>query len=1247
MRPFALALAPTLAALLLPTLGASPAEAQNPAWPNRDATPEDLMDPANWPDDPGYGYDIRGGDTCIGPGMRCWDNRTGGQWNQWSWIPPTSTVIDGFREEELELGAGTWNDMAWTVTIGDPRVVIAVLDSGIEWEQRDLVNQHFINRTELEAPGLDPRCLPEPPAGHEGDPVDVDGDGFLTMRDWFAGKTAEERAALEASLDGDGNRNGVAEPGDLIVVCSDGVDDDDNGYVDDISGWDFLHDDNDPNDDTRAGHGTGEARDSAGEGNNGIGDIGFCPRCRVLMVRVADDFVGDSQDYAQGVIFAVDSGATLVQEALGGVNHTTFMRRANDYAYANDVLVVASAADENSRHHNMPATSNHTLYVHANRYANVSGGGNPQAAASYLVFNNCTNYGGQLALSAPGTACSSEAVGVTSGVVGMVYSAGLGEGLDPPLSAEEVRQLVMTNVDDIDVPESRPGHPDHDPTRYFPSRPGWDQRFGYGRLNTYRAVSAVRDGRIPPEVDVVRPDWFRVVYPDRTPEITIEGSVDARRAGSFDWVVEWAPGIEPEPDAWTTLASADGATERVSGVLARWDVSDVEIDNPGEVENRFTVTVRIRAMAHYGGAVGDVPAEGRRVFAIHRDPALRPGFPVALGVAPGPTDVFGAASGEGSPKMVDVDGDGSVEIVYGDADGMLHVFDDDGTELPGYPVQLGRLDGLDPDATPSFLSSRGYASGEVPAADVAASILATAAVGDLDGDGALEIVAATLEGRVYALHAADGSLVDGFPVTLPAVLSGDTLRGGPTSRDRRIERAVFASPVLADLDDDGRLEIIVAAWDSVLYVFRHDGTEQPGFPITILGHVLWTDPDSSQGGRIMTTPGVGDVDGDGQLDIVLSSNEEGDLRGFGAVHVIHGDGALHEGGAWHDNWPAEVASVRFFPVVGVGIPSSIPLADVDLDGVTDLGIAGTAGRITLARGRQPPRARGDSITAIRILDSNDRGPLSNVTDPFDKPLLNTFATGSFGDLDADGYPDFLSGGAGLKLGVSLGGGGNAEAFSHQIGAWSTNPEDAGDMLDGFPQRIEDYLFFMNPTAVDVNGDDYPEVVVGSGGYYMHAWDACGREAEGWPKFVGGWIVGAAAFGDTDGDGLLEVAMVTRAGYLWLFDTEGPADGAIAWPEFRHDNRNTGNLDMPLSNGGSPRRATERIRCPTEGPDVDAGAPEMDAGAPARDAGPPLETSGGGCGCRAVRPARPGAPLLSLPLVVGLARRRRASARRAR
>ena len=105
----------------------------------------------------------------------------------------------------------------------------------------------------------------------------------------------------------------------MLIAFSDGTDDDSNGYVDDIVGWDFLDDDNDPFDDVQYGHGSGEARDSSGEADNG-GDIGSLPELhgdpaarRRLVHRRLNRF-------ALATIYATDNGVDVVQEALGTLN---------------------------------------------------------------------------------------------------------------------------------------------------------------------------------------------------------------------------------------------------------------------------------------------------------------------------------------------------------------------------------------------------------------------------------------------------------------------------------------------------------------------------------------------------------------------------------------------------------------------------------------------------------------------------------------------------------------------------------------------------------------------------------------------------------------------------------------------------------------------------------------------------------------------------------------------------------------
>ncbi|MFK8003445.1 MAG: S8 family serine peptidase [Polyangiales bacterium] len=1240
--------------LLLSSAIVSTAEAQNAAWPNRAITNvEELRDPANWPDDPGYGYDVRGdGTTCI-EGGRCWNNENGGQWNMWSWAPREAEAREGWRSEESALGAGTWTDMAWTVTTGDPGVVIAVLDSGINWDERDLVNQYHINRAELEVAGLDPDCLPTTPAGHTGDPVDLNGDGTLSMRDWYVGLSDAEATTLSERIDAKGNNNGVAEPGDLITFCSDDVDDDGNGYADDISGWDFYQNDNDPNDDTRFGHGTGEARWSAAEANNGQGRAGFCPSCRILMVRVGDSFIADVQDYAQGVVFSTDSGAAVIQEALGTINHTTFMRRATDYAYDNGVLIIASAADENSYHHNMPGTANHTLYIHAIRYA----GPQPQTSTSFLAFNNCTNYGAQLAASAPGTGCSSEATGVGAGIAGLVISASrdadrAGGPLDPPLSAEELRQVMLMETDDIWVAESDPDHPDYN-SEWYSSSEGWDQRFGWGRINTYKSILAVNEGRIPPEVDIVGPDWFRNLYPARDGSVAIRGTIDARRAENFDYVIEWAPGIEPTNEEFTTIAMGSGLTERLDGDLTTWDIATLDVDNgdEGGIHNRYTATVRIRVTAHYGGEIGDVIGEQRRAYNIVPEDGLLPAFPIALGTVDA-SDEFQAASGESSPKLADLDGDGDVEIVFGDADGLLHVFQDDGTELAGFPVQLGTLRGQTEMAPDGIAGSAAYASGDIPTADLASSIMAAAAIGDIDGDGSLNIVVATMEGEVYVLNP-DGTSLAGFPVGLPDVLSADTRRGGPANEDSIVERGIFASPALADLDGDDLMEIVIAGFDGQLHVFRADGSIQPGFPVEVVAPVLWVNVEEAQPSRIMTSPAIGDADGDGILDISVGSNEYGSSPNSGAIHLLHGDGNLHDGGPEHDNWPIKIVSLELFPMVGRGTTSPIIMADVDGDDMVELGVTGTASRMAIYDGIQPEREPGESAQPLFVMASGNRGPLTDITDPLDSPLFSTFAGAAFHDLTQDGIPEYVTAGAGLGLAANLAGGYQNKPFSHMMGAWTVSETPGATswgMMPGFPRRIEDYLFFVNPTSADVSGDGYPEIIAGSGGYWIHAWDGCGREAPGFPKFVGGWVISSVASGDVDGDGLLEIVVATRSGYLYVFDTEGQADGSIGWPEFRHDNQNTGNYETELP-FGSPVTAATPLECEIPaGPDAGPGAGDASVDAMAGDAGAGGDAgadadmgggpSGGGCNCR-IGEGSTDTPLFAgIFLVLGMLWRRR-------
>jgi hypothetical protein len=1080
---------------------AAMARAAAAGWPP--AQSDDMENPASWPSDPGYD----------------------GQWNLWSFIPAENKAR--VSDYELAIGAGIHADRAWQRTIGDRRVVIAVLDSGIRWRERDLVNKYYLSRGELP--------VPESACGDASgdDAHDVNDDGAFNVQDYTTatGTTQPTPETLCDSRVTDVNGNGILDPQDLILTFSDEIDDDGNGWIDDISGWDMFDDDNDPADDTDFGHGTGEARDSAAETHNGLADAGVCPECSVLMVRVGDSFVVEANDFAMGTIFAVDSGAAVVQEALGAINSTPLMFEAIDYAWRQNVVVIASAADEDSFHANYPGSTNHTIYVHAVRYNRTS----RESSDTFMAFNNCTNYGAQLLVSTPGTGCSSEATGKLSGMAGLLYAAALAADLPPPegeaadtddfdarrLGSEEVKQLILTTADDIYDPADAT-----DSERYV-TYEGWEKRFGYGRTNARAAVDAILAGRIPPAVDVHAPEWFQVVHPERTPALAVTGEIKYRKAlfDSYDYVVEWAPGIEPLPGEWTTLAEGESETEYLLGTLATLDLADLTIDNPPMSEpdlevNRFLVTVRVRVTLSSTDPGRDgTRGEIRRAFHIVRDPDLWPGFPVALG-----------GGGESSPKLSDLDGDGAMELIVGDGSGTLHVFSADGQERAGWPQGLGVLPHLDPDRAGNHRATAAVASGAV-GADARSTLTAqTPAIGDLDGAGpdGKSIVLGDFDGHVF-VFAADGGLRPGWPQAI------DYERADVTDRDNNVDAGVASSPVLADLDGDGDLEIILPALDAHVYVWHHDGTRMAPWP------VLVSNRDQRQ--RLIETPAVGDIDGDGAPEIVLGSNE--DYDGKGRFYAFEADGTIKSG------WPKAVPTINLLPVVGRGLPNSPAMADLDGDGAVEVTLTSIGGL--------PRIFRGDGTEAGTV----DNFAYGERTTSDDIPSVGALSSGSIGDLDNDGTPDILSGSAGFGFAEAFAGAGVRVDFDHHVGAWNGRTLT---YFPGFPQRIDDTQFFQNPIVADVDDDGRPEVIVGSGGYYLRAWNVDGVQPAGWPKMTGGWIIASAAVGDLDGDGLLEIAVSTRGGQLFVWRTQGRRDGRIDWASFHHDDANTRNLATPIGFG---------------------------------------------------------------------------------
>jgi hypothetical protein len=257
--------------------------------------------------------------------------------------------------------------------------------------------------------------------------------------------------------------------------------------------------------------------------------------------------------------------------------------------------------------------------------------------------------------------------------------------------------------------------------------------------------------------------------------------------------------------------------------------------------------------------LGDIDGDGNmeviisgddKIYAWHHDGTLVLGWPK-----------------EGSPALGDIDSDGDVEIVVGSEDGNVYAWHHDGTLVSGWPKETG-------DSIRSF-----------------------PALGDIDGDGDVEVVVGSYDGKVYAWHH-DGTLVSGWPKE-----TGDS---------------VFSSPALGDIDGDGDVEVIVGSMDSKVYAWHHDGTLVSGWPNLVSG---WPE---RTGDLIYSSPALGDIDGDGDIEVVVGSY-------YGCkVYAWRHDGTLVE------SWPKKT---------GDYVDSSPALGDVDSDGDVEVVVGSHDGNV--------------------------------------------------------------------------------------------------------------------------------------------------------------------------------------------------------------------------------------------------------------------------------------------------------------
>lgn len=268
-----------------------------------------------------------------------------------------------------------------------------------------------------------------------------------------------------------------------------------------VSGYDFISGDADPADDF--GHGTAVAGAVVAAVNNGIGVAGVAPGCRVLAVKVmnASGFAPYSA-VAQGIRFAVEQGARVINLSLAGNMPSQALQEAVDHAWSNHVVVVAAAGNNATTTPMYPAACERVVAVSATSTADARAGFSSFGTFVKLAAPGEDIWTTQTSATYPygpwrGTSLASPLVAA---------AAALMLSVNPMLSAERVATLLQATADDLG------------PT-------GWDAEFGFGRVNAHRAVMAAlaEPGAwiIPPPPVTLPPDEPAAPADQTPPQLAI------------------------------------------------------------------------------------------------------------------------------------------------------------------------------------------------------------------------------------------------------------------------------------------------------------------------------------------------------------------------------------------------------------------------------------------------------------------------------------------------------------------------------------------------------------------------------------------------------------------------------------------------------------------------------------------------------------------------------------------------------
>lgn len=346
-----------------------------------------------------------------------------------------------------------------------------------------------------------------------------------------------------------------------------------------VAGYDFINNDNHPNDDN--GHGTHVTGTIAQSTNNGIGVAGIAPNCSIMPIKVlSSSGSGPYSAISDGIRWAADNGAKVINLSLGGSQPSITLENALSYAYGKGVTIVCAAGNEGQPTLLYPAAYDaYCIAVGAIRYdeirayySNYSNSLDLVAPGGDLnVDQNGDGYGdGVLQQTFSGSynnwgywfyQGTSMATPHVSGVAALLISAGV--ATTPDL----IRHVLQSTAKDL-------------------GPPGFDPEYGWGRVD---ALAALRYSSVPPE-DITPPSPNPMTWATE-PYATGSTSIAMAATQATD------TGSPSSPPVAYYFAFVDSPTGGTGGVDSGWQGSTSYTNTGLQANHRYGYRVKARDSA--------------------------------------------------------------------------------------------------------------------------------------------------------------------------------------------------------------------------------------------------------------------------------------------------------------------------------------------------------------------------------------------------------------------------------------------------------------------------------------------------------------------------------------------------------------------------------------------------------------------------------------------------------------------------